>query len=125
VDLVSLMDGVVASVVSTVLRELMANLTFRRGRRGRVLGRAEERACERRGCGLRCSMGRQAWGTLSASSRLAVAGVRFHSLLQWTLKLLVRRSIRHLRVRVVCFMVAPCVERVPCDGACVVVTGAA
>ncbi len=69
--------------------------------------------------------GGQAWGMLFAWSRLAVAGVRFHSLLQWTLKLLARRSIRRLRVGVVCFMVAPCVERVPCDDACVVVTGAA
>jgi hypothetical protein len=60
-----------------------------------------------------------------AWSRLAVASVRFHSLLQWTLKLLARRSIRRLRVGVVCFMVASCVERVQCDDACVVVTGAA
>ena len=69
--------------------------------------------------------GGQAWGMLSARSRLAVAGVRFHSLLQWTLKLLERRSIRRLRVGVLCFMVAPCVERVPFEDACVVVTGAA
>ncbi len=69
--------------------------------------------------------GVQVWGTLFPWLRLAVAGVRFHSLLQWTLKLLARRSIHHLRVGVVCFMVAPCVEHMPCDDACVVVTGAA
>ena len=69
--------------------------------------------------------GGQPWVMLFPWSRLAVAGVCFHSLLQWTLKLVARRSIRHLRVGVVCFMVAPCVERVPCDDACVVVTGAA
>ena len=69
--------------------------------------------------------GVNAWGMLFPWSRLAAAGVRFHSLLQWTLKLLARRSIRRLCVGVVCFMVAPCLERVPCDDACVVVTGAA
>ena len=53
----------------------------------------------------------QAWGMLFPLSRLAVAGVRFHSLLQWMLKLLARGSIRRLRVGVVCFMVAPCVKR--------------